>query len=455
MNAGAPIRDALIEHALGCREVPNTALASTRIFLEDTIMVGLAGGSTQGRARLVEALGAAASADQARLWGDGQPQPAATAALINAYQIHCQEFDCVHEPAVVHPMAVIGGAVMSWAQAHGPVSGRELLSAIAIGVDVAATLGMMARTPMRFFRPAMCGALGASLAIARLSGFDPTRARRALGLTYCQISGNMQSHVEGSPGLALQIGVNARAAVQGAELTLAGVQGPEDVIDGPFGYLNLIEQDFDLDPAADFGSVFRIEQVSHKPYPTGRAAHAALDGLDQLMREGLTAADIKHIELQAPPLVRRLVNRPAHPDMNSSYARLCLPWLMSVRLARGQVDLDDFSPAALGDPDRWAFTDRVTVVPDSNTDPNALTPQILRITTRNGAEREIPLSTVLGSPQRPLDKNQREAKAKLCWRFAGLPDQHGQALLTLLRGLDHQPNLDSLFDLLTPRPQGQ
>jgi len=47
-------------------------------------------------------------AAEATVWGTGQRLPvAAAAAMVNAYQIHSQEFDCVHEGAVVHPMAAI------------------------------------------------------------------------------------------------------------------------------------------------------------------------------------------------------------------------------------------------------------------------------------------------------------------------------------------------------------
>ena len=445
-----PVRDALIDHALGSHEFPQRAREAAAVFLEDTVMVGLAGSANPERACLVQTARHWSNAGPARLWGDGRAQTTATAALINAYQIHCQEFDCVHEPAVVHPMAVIGGALMSWAQAHGPVRGRELLDAIIVAVDAATVLGMMARTPMRFFRPAMCGALGASLGLARLAGFDVETTRRALGLSYCQLSGNMQSHVEGTPGLALQIGFNARAAVGGAELAAAGMAGPVEVIDGPFGYLALIEQDYDSSPVKQLGRIWQIERVSHKPFPTGRAAHAALDGLEQLLSAGLDVESIDRIELHAPPLIRRLVDRPARPDMSASYARLCLPWLISVRLARGRLGLADFSPEALADPLRWSRVDCLEIMADDNPDPNALSPQRLSIVTRSGQRHEINLPQVLGAPERPLDKAARTAKAQACWGHAGISDARGKRLLERLRSIATLDTLDPIFELLTP-----
>src|ERR687891_647213 len=102
----------------------------------------------------------------------GGALPAPAAAMCNGFQIHNSEYDCVHEAAVVHPMAVLLAATMAHAERAGGVSGRDLLSAIALGVDVAAGLGVASKAPLRFFRPATAGALAATAAIGRLRGFD-------------------------------------------------------------------------------------------------------------------------------------------------------------------------------------------------------------------------------------------------------------------------------------------
>jgi 2-methylcitrate dehydratase PrpD len=41
------------------------------------------------------------------VFGSGERLPLLHAAMLNAYQIHNQELDCVHEKAVVHPMAAM------------------------------------------------------------------------------------------------------------------------------------------------------------------------------------------------------------------------------------------------------------------------------------------------------------------------------------------------------------
>src|SRR4029077_16618836 len=106
----------------------------------------------------------------------------AAAAMVNAYQIHSQEFDCVHEGAVVHPLAAILPSLLGWAAREGGISGDKLLRAAIAGVDVAVTLGLCSRAPMRFFRPANCGGFGAVAGPPLLAGVGDGRDRTARGL---------------------------------------------------------------------------------------------------------------------------------------------------------------------------------------------------------------------------------------------------------------------------------
>ena len=42
--------------------------------------------------------------------------PATLVAVVNAYQIHCLEYDCEHEAAAVHPMATVLSALVAWCE---------------------------------------------------------------------------------------------------------------------------------------------------------------------------------------------------------------------------------------------------------------------------------------------------------------------------------------------------
>ena len=98
--------------------------------------------------------------------------PAPAAAMCNAYQVHNSEFDCVHEEAVVHAMTVVLPVAIAGAERMKGVSGKDLITAVTLGVDVAAGLGVAATTGLRFFRPATAGAFGGTAALGKLMGLD-------------------------------------------------------------------------------------------------------------------------------------------------------------------------------------------------------------------------------------------------------------------------------------------
>jgi len=403
--------DALRDAAL----TPSARDAALR-FVRDSLGVALSGACIESSRRL-QTLWCENGSNAAGVWGSGRRCSRDQAAMLNAFAIHNQEFDCVHEPAVVHPMAVVLASLLTEADERGGVSGDVLLRAVVIAVDVAAAVGVCARAPMRFFRPAMCGALGAAAGIAVLREFDAQRLQQTLGLACSQLSGTMQAHLEGLPTLALQIAFNARAALTAADLAGAGLEGPRDWLEGSFGYFSLIEGEHASAPGLTLirGATRAIEQVSHKPFPTGRAAHGTLDVLTELLRSGeLHADDVDRITLRAPPLIGRLIGRPLRTGMAASYARLCLPYLASTCLARGGVGLDDFSPAALNDARRGAYAGRITVEANGVEDDNALAPQTLLVRLRSGATLERTREAILGAPALPLSTARQNAKFSHC-----------------------------------------
>ena len=465
MKPPAPV-DALVGHllnhaeALRFDELPREAVDAAVTFITDSVAVGLAG-SRHARVPQVRAAAAAwGQGSAARDWATGAWHPAPTAAMLNAYQIHNQEFDCVHERAVVHPMATVLPALVAYAESRqAAVSGAALIEAVVLAVDVATTIGSAQVAPMRFFRPAMCGQLGATLGLARLANVSRDQTSDALGIAYSQLAGTMQAHLEGSAMLALQVGLASRAALMSLDLALAGFAGPRQVIDGAYGYFNLF--DAELAPrAAAVQAVFdqlatgstarhRICEVSHKPWPTGRAAHGALDGLSTLVQKHqLQPLQIERITLAAPPLILRLIGRPYQAQMDVNYARLCLPYLMATLLLRSGVGLQDFEREALDDPARAALAQRVLTEPNSSTDANAMIPQRLTLHLNGGAVHTIDVPAVLGAPARPLSAAQQRAKFDACCGHAGLAPARIDALLGACLALPHTPDIRRWVDLM-------
>ena len=276
-------RDAIwrfAEHVAGTDydDLPESAAAAVRTFLLDTLGVGAGGSAGPWTRELVETQRLSSPGGQARVWSHGARLSAAGAAVCNAYQIHNGEFDCVHEGAVVHTFTVPVAAALAWAEREGGIGGRDFLTALALGVDVACHLGVASKSPLRFFRPATAGTFGAAAAIGRLAGFDAATLVNAFGAVLGQLSGTMQAHTEGSPLLGMQVGFGARNAILACDMAAGGLAAPEGVLEGPFGFFSLFEGEHALAKVLDqVGEVWRVTEVSHKPFPSGRATHAVVD----------------------------------------------------------------------------------------------------------------------------------------------------------------------------------
>jgi len=131
-------------------------------------------------------------------------------------------------------------------------------------------MGLAGTAPMKIFRPAVIGGFGAVAAVGKIVGLDRDGLIHAFGAQYAQSAGSMQAHEEGTMLLALQIGFNARAAVEAVDLAAAGLVATRNTLQGRFGYFNLFEDAVDLAPVlAALRHVRRIEEVAEKPFPTG------------------------------------------------------------------------------------------------------------------------------------------------------------------------------------------
>ena len=383
---------ALAHHAatVSCEDLPEAALEATRKFLLDSFGVALAGSAAPWAKELADMQQSWGRGTDARNWAFGTMMPAPAAAFANAYQLHNSEFDCIHEEAVVHPMAVTLPALMAVAERNGGISGREFVLALTLGVDIACHIGVAAQGRMRFFRPATAGAFGAVAAIGRLQGFRAETILDAMGAVYSQLCGTMQAHHEGSSLLAMQIGFNARNAVVACDMAAAGMQAPRDMLEGPYGYFSLFESGADIESLrSSLGTIWRITEV-------------AFAGARALLNQGLGIAD--------------------------------------------------FQPAALRDATTHNLASRISVSVDKNPAPNALAPVHVEVQLKNGKVLSHSAAVIYGNPAKPMSHEAHLAKFRRNWDSAAvaLPPANAERLIDAVKQIERLPDVTALVDLLVP-----
>jgi 2-methylcitrate dehydratase PrpD len=104
--------------------------------------------------------------------------------------------------------------------------------------------------------------------------------------------------------LGLQIGLNARAALTAVDLAATGVTGPREVLEGRYGYFTLFEGGtHDVRSAiGQLGKVWRVTELAHRPFPSGRLTHGVVDGVLRLRAtHGFSADDVARVTAMVPP----------------------------------------------------------------------------------------------------------------------------------------------------------
>jgi aconitate decarboxylase len=447
---------AFAEHVVRTRfeDLPGNAVQAARTFILDTIGVGIAGGSGPMAGELAQMQETWGGRGDARVWGSGKRLPTPAAAMCNAYQAHNSEFDCVHEEAVVHAMSVVLPVAMAGAERAKGVSGRDLITAVTLGVDVAAGLGVAASAGLRFFRPATAGAFGGTAALGKLMGLDRDAMINAFSIAYGQCCGTMQAHTEGSPLLAMQMGFNARNAVVACDLAARGFEGPQNVLEGPFGYFKLIEAGgTPAHVGRELGRRWFITEVAHKPFPSGRATHGIIEACLELKRRHDCRADaIDSVTARVPPLVQHLVGRSPREEMGINYARLCARYLAARALLGGGIGFEDFTPQAYRDAETQALVRGIAIEVRDAGDPNALTPIEVEIVLRDGARHTAGLDVVLGNPAKPLSRDAHLAKFRRNCQSGPRPLPHDtvERLIERVDRLETLADVSELVDLSSP-----
>ncbi len=446
--------------------LPAEAVQAARVFLLDTAGVALAGTLAPKMTGMLEA---------ARLW-DGEPAggvpvwntrsraSAPVAAMINGYQCHALEYDCVYEPGVILPaspiLAAIHAKTVQLCLAGKPPSGKDLIRAFVVALEVSCSMAGAARNSMFFFRPTTTGVFSALAALACLEPLPREQLRYAFGIGYSQMSGTMQSHEEGSMMLAMQMGFAARNAVQAHQMAALGITAPVQVLDGRFGFFNIYESSNHLDVMlTQLANPWKVTQLSHKPFPSGRVTHGVIHTVGLLSRQFAITPDnaleqIESIRVELPPLGFRLTGRPMVSQPTPNYARLCIPFVAAARLLRGEVDPRTFVPEILNDADIETLARRVITAEVPHDDPNAFYPQTLTLKLRNGTEQRNEIPIAWGHPKMPLSQLEREAKFRLCHQIAG---QHGNspgiaadAFIAWMNQLETADSIAPLLKLLNP-----
>lgn len=369
--------------------------------------------------------------EQAHAIGIMRPVPAASAAMVNGVLAHSLDFDDTHLPSILHPSASVIPASLAAAEASG-TNGRDLVRAIAVGLEICVRLGMAgydreARNSLFFERgqhaTSICGTVAGAAAAALVLGATEVQIAHSMGVAVSMASGVLEGNRAGGTVKRLHCGWAAHAAVTSAELALAGFTGPPTALEGRFGFFEaFIGGKFDQSQITDgLGLRWEVPRIFFKPYPCNHFTHAGIDAALRLKEKGLRSKDVAAMHLGvAAPTVRTIgepIEIKRRPETGYQ-AQFSGPYAVAAALLGGGglgLWLDDFTDEAARDPNRRELMARISVEPDAEclaVYPNQF-PAVLRVTTRQGAEFIERVMANRGGPDRPLSHEDLATKFRL------------------------------------------
>src|SRR5215468_2755785 len=266
--------------------------------------VGCAVGGSQHEtvANAVAALAPFFGAGQATLFGRPERMDVLHAALLNGISSHVLDFDDTHAQTTIHPAAPVAPAILALAE-HRPVSGRDLIEALVIGVETECRIGK-AVVPSHYDRgwhiTGTAGVFGSGAAAGKLLGLNEQQMCWALGLAATQPVGLIEMF--GSMTKSFHPGRAAQNGLAAAFLAVKGFTASEHALEAHFGWLNVLSTE--RNSAALDGEGWEILKNSYKPFACGLVVHPVIDGCIQLRNANhLTADKIERVELAVHPRV--------------------------------------------------------------------------------------------------------------------------------------------------------
>lgn len=441
--------------------LPSRVVEQAKWCLLDAIGVAIAGaGKVWAQAVLAE-VRRQGGAPQATVWLHGDKVPDAAAALVNGMFAHSMDYNDDH--AGIQVGGIMPPTALAVAESAG-ASGRDLITAIVLGYDVAVRLAdaiNSQRLYQRGLQPtAVCGGFAAAAVAAKLLKLAPGRIADAFGIAGSYAGGTIEFLKEGTDTKRYHVAKAAHGGVLSARLAQAGMNGPRSIFEGDYGLFNVYSTDSRPERLLqELGERYDILDTSVKLYPFCDGNAAPLEATLAILRENnLALSDIEKLDYRIKSfLIPYAVDY--HGDRTRKYrpqneldAQMSLPYCIAVGLLKdGDVRIEDFDPARFGDPRILELADRVDARADAELDKIPLRPMsmpaVAELTTPHGRKFTKRVDYQKGDPRNPFSPEDFVRKFRICVEGRLSADKTEQVVDAVLR-LERIENAGELARLL-------
>ncbi len=412
------------------RPVPAAAKARAALHVLDWAGCAVAGAaSPAGRAMAAGLM--AEGQGRCAVAGSSRGASPLTAALLNGAVGNVLEMDDVDKRAILHPGPTVIPAALAAAET-ADLDAQDFLAAVVRGYEAVIGVGRAVGPGHYAFwhNTGTCGPFGAAAAAASAFRLDWETTAHALSLAGTQASGFWQTrHEPASMAKQLHTARAAHAGLSAAMLAGAGMTGPLSILEGPQGFFAATCPGADpRDVLAGQGEGWLIEDVSFKPWPACRHAHAAIDAALLALEAGVRADEIEALELTTYGDALTFCDQ--HRPETVIQAKFSLQHSVAATLLYGLPQLEHFEPGVFQRDEVRALAAKVTV--------KAGAPYAERYPARYGAGLAVAAAgsvqsydapDALGDPENPIPASKVAEKARTLAAHGGFAPEDADALV--------------------------
>jgi len=360
--------DQIATYVCQCRfdDLPSEIVQRGKEVVADSLAVIAAGAQEEEVKALTARMVVPGAARMATLIGTGLRTEPLKAALINGTAGTFLELDEGHQFARGHPGIHVVPAALAEAEQE-KLSGRELLTALVVGYEIGARIGMACKIRMSMHPHGTWGTVGAAVAVGKLMGYEEPGMKEIINLSSSlALATSRRTMLEGGTVRNVYAGVSGYMGVLAHHLVQSGFTGERDGLDTIFG--TVVSDTFLPEVMTEeLGRRFEITRNYFKRHACCRYNHATLDALKAIVAKTpggrIQPEEVAKVEVMTYSLAAQLCDQ--NPQ-NTLAAKFSIPFAVATFIVHGDAGVKSFTPRAVDDPLVKALAQKVTVLEDSS-----------------------------------------------------------------------------------------
>ena len=316
-------------------------------------------------ARILAQIEEFGGADQCTMIGGGRSAPD-RAAFYNSALVRYLDFNDSYlaKGETCHPSDNVGAVLAACEFAQG--SGLDFLLALAVAYQVQCRLSDVAPVRDKGFDHTTQGSYALAAGVSKALGLDERRTANALaicGASFNALRVTRTGELSNWKGLAYPN--TAFGALHATFLARRGITGPLEVFEGNKGFKDSISGPFEIDWSRE--GLERVSRTIVKKYNAEIHSQAAIEGILELRRQGVSAGDVERIDLEIFDVAFHIIGGGEEGDKKAVHTKEAadhsLPYLLAVALIDGEVMPAQYLPERIREGDVQSLLQRVFVRP--------------------------------------------------------------------------------------------